>query len=43
MEDHKAAAWAIKFQRDVGTFFDAEDFVPIRLAHISTDRETIKR
>ena len=37
----KAAAWAIKFQRDVGTFFDAEDFVPIRLAHISTDRETI--
>ena len=37
----RAAAWAIGFQKDVGTFFDAEDFVPIRLVHVSTDRETM--
>ncbi len=36
-----AAQWAIEYQRRVGAFFDAEDFVPVRLVHISTDRETI--
>jgi predicted aconitase len=37
----RAAQWAIEYQERVGTFFDAEDFVPVRLIHISTDRETI--
>jgi predicted aconitase len=37
----KAAQWAIAYQKRVGTFFDAEDFVPVRLIHVSTDRETI--
>ena len=36
-----AAQWAIGYQRSVGTFFDAEDFVPVRVIHISTDRETM--
>jgi predicted aconitase len=35
----KAAQWAIGYQQSVGTFFDAEDFVPVRIIHISTDRE----
>jgi len=37
----RAAQWGIEYQERVGTFFDAEDFVPVRLIHISTDRETI--
>lgn len=37
----KAAQWAIGYQRSVGAFFDAEDFVPVRIIHISTDRETM--
>ncbi len=37
----KAAQWAIEYQLRVGEFFDAEDFVPVRLVHLSTDRETI--
>jgi len=37
----KAAQWAIEYQRSVGDFFDAEDFVPVRVIHVSTDRETI--
>ncbi len=37
----RAAQWAIEYQQRVGAFFDAEDFVDIRLIHISTDRETI--
>lgn len=37
----RAAQWAIEYQKRVGEFFDAEDFVPVRLIHISTDRETI--
>lgn len=37
----RAAQWGLGFQQRVGTFFDAEDFVPVRLVHISTDRETI--
>lgn len=37
----EAAQWALDYQHRVGTFFDADDFVPIRLVHISTDRETI--
>ena len=37
----RAAQWAIDYQRSVGTFFDAEDFVPVRLIHMSTDRETM--
>ncbi len=37
----RAAQWGIEYQQRVGTFFDAEDFVPIRLVHISTDRETM--
>jgi predicted aconitase len=40
-EHGEAAQWALDYQRRVGSFFDAEDFVPIRLVHISTDRETI--
>jgi len=37
----EAAQWSLDYQMRVGNFFDAEDFVPIRLVHISTDRETI--
>ncbi len=37
----RAAQWALEYQQRVGDFFDAEDFVPVRLIHISTDRETI--
>ena len=37
----QAAQWAIAYQQRVGDFFDAEDFVELRLIHISTDRETI--
>ena len=37
----RAAQWGIEYQQRVGTFFDAEDFVPVRLIHISTDRETV--
>lgn len=37
----KAAQWAIDYQQSVGTFFDAEDFVPVRVIHVSTDRETM--
>lgn len=37
----RAAQWAIEYQQRVGEFFDAADFVPVRLVHISTDRETI--
>jgi len=37
----KAAQWAIGYQKSVGTFFDAEDFVPVRVIHVSTDRETM--
>ena len=40
-EHGPAAQWAIGYQKRVGDFFDAEDFVPVRLIHISTDRETI--
>lgn len=40
--DHgDAAQWAITYQQRVGEFFDAEDFVEVRLIHISSDRETI--
>jgi predicted aconitase len=35
----EAARWAIDYQRSVGQFFDAEDFVEVRLIHISTARE----
>ncbi|MEE9145913.1 MAG: aconitase X, partial [Candidatus Tectomicrobia bacterium] len=37
----QAAQWAMEYQTRVGEFFDAEDCVPVRLIHISTDRETI--
>lgn len=37
----KASQWAIGYQKSVGTFFDAEDFVPVRVIHVSTDRETM--
>jgi predicted aconitase len=37
----KAAQWAIGYQQSVGTFFDAENFVPVRIIHVSTDRETM--
>lgn len=37
----KAAQWAIDYQQSVGRFFDAEDFVPVRIIHVSTDRETM--
>lgn len=37
----RAAQWAIEYQRSVGTFFDAEDFVRVRVIHVSTDRETM--
>ncbi|MCB1739706.1 MAG: DUF521 domain-containing protein [Gammaproteobacteria bacterium] len=37
----EAARWGLEYQLEVGRFFDAEDFVPVRLVHISTDRETI--
>ena len=37
----EAAQWAIGYQQSVGTFFDAEEFVPVRVIHVSTDRETI--
>lgn len=37
----KAAQWGMQYQKDVGMFFDAEDFVPVRMIHVSTDRETI--
>lgn len=37
----KATQWAIEYQRSVGAFFDAGDFVPVRIVHISTDRETM--
>jgi predicted aconitase len=37
----RAAQWAIAYQQRVGEFFDADDFVDVRLIHISTDRETI--
>ncbi|PON13144.1 hypothetical protein C2W62_35905 [Candidatus Entotheonella serta] len=36
-----AAQWGITYQQRVGEFFDAEDFVEVRLIHISSDRETI--
>lgn len=37
----KAAQWAIGYQNSVGTFFDAEYFVPVRVIHVSTDRKTM--
>lgn len=37
----KAAKWGIEYQQRVGEFFDAEDFVEIRLVHIDADRETL--
>ena len=37
----RAAQWGIDYQKRVGEFFDAEDFVEVRLIHMSTDRETI--
>ena len=37
----KTAKWAIGYQQRVGEFFDAEDFVEVRLIHIDADRETI--
>lgn len=37
----KGAQWAMQYQLDVGRFFDAEDCVPVRMIHVSTDRETI--
>jgi hypothetical protein len=33
--------WAIKHQMAVGTFFDAEDFVPVSQAHIMADTESL--
>ncbi len=37
----KAAKWAIGYQQQVGDFFDAEDFVEVRLIRIDADRETV--
>jgi len=37
----KAAKRAITYQQRVGEFFDAEDFVEVRLIHLDADRETI--
>jgi predicted aconitase len=37
----EAARWGIEYQQRVGAFFDAEDFAPIRVVHVSTDRETM--
>ena len=37
----KAAKWAFGYQHRVGEFFDADDFVEVRLIHIDADRETI--
>ena len=33
--------WAISHQLKVGRFFDAEDFVPVRQAHIMGDTESL--
>ena len=33
--------WAIEHQMRVGRFFDAEDFVPVRQAHIMADSESV--
>ena len=33
--------WAIRHQLAVGTFFDAEDFVPVSQAHIMADTESL--
>jgi hypothetical protein len=38
----EAARWAIDYQRSVGQFFDAEDFVAVRLVHISTDHAPLQ-
>ena len=37
----KAAKWAIRYQQQVGDFFDAKDFVEVRLIRIDADRETV--
>jgi len=37
----KAAQWAIGYQRQVGNFFDAEEFVEVRLVRMDADRETV--
>ena len=37
----KAAKWAIGYQQQVGDFFDAEEFVEVRLIRIDADRETV--
>lgn len=37
----KAAKWAIGYQQQVGDFFDAADFVEVRLIRIDADRETV--
>ena len=36
-----ALRWAIGHQMEVGAFFDAEDFVPVRQAHIMADSESL--
>jgi len=33
--------WALRHQMAVGTFFDAEDFVPVSQAHIMADTESL--
>src|SRR5258708_7216526 len=36
-----ALRWAIGHQMEVGAFFDAEDFVAVRQAHIMADSESL--
>ncbi len=38
----EAARWAIEFQLELGQFFGAADFVPVRSAHIAADAEALR-
>ena len=40
--DGAAARTALEFQLSVGEFFKAEDFVPIRSAHLASDPESLR-
>jgi predicted aconitase len=40
-EHGRARQWAIRHQIEVGGFFDAADFVPVRQAHVMADTESL--
>ena len=40
--DGDAARAALEFQISVGDFFRAEDFVPVRTAHLASDPESLR-